>query len=85
MAISKEDLHQLIDQLDQQDQKAAFDFLEFLVQRSKKKPEAWEKIDKAESDDVPLTADELEQLNSKEGYISGKDIKREFGLQVDLP
>ncbi|WP_066367164.1 XRE family transcriptional regulator [Neobacillus fumarioli] len=85
MAIRKEELYRLIDRLDQQDQKAAFDFLEFLVQRSKKKSKGWERIDMDVPDDEPLSEEELEQLNSKEGYVSGEDVKREFGLQVDLP
>lgn len=85
MAIRKEELYRLVDRLDQQDQKAAFDFLDFLVERSRKKPEAWEKIDRAEPDNEPLSKQELEQLNSEEGYASGEDGKREFGLQVDLP
>ena len=85
MAIRKEELYRLIDRLDQQDQKAAFDFLEFLVQRSKRKSKDWEKIDMADPDHEPLSEQELEQLNSKEGYVSGEDAKLEFGLQVDLP
>jgi hypothetical protein len=85
MAIRKEELYLLIDRLDLQDQKAAFDFLEFLVQRSKRNSKDWEKIDMADPDQEPLSEQELEQLNSKEGYVSGEDAKREFGLQVDLP
>ncbi len=85
MAIRKEILYRLIDRLDREDEKAAYDFLEFLVQRSKKKPEVWEEIDNGEPDHHPLSKQELEQLNSEDGYISGEDGKREFGLQVDLP
>ncbi|MHA2896300.1 hypothetical protein [Bacillus cereus] len=85
MAIRKDELYQLIDRLDRQDEKAAFDFLEFLVQRSKKKPNDWEKIDMADRDHEPLSTQEIEQLNSEEGYVSGEDAKREFGLQIDLP
>lgn len=85
MAIRKEELYRLVDRLDKQDQKAAFDFLDFLVERSRKKPDAWEKFDKVEPDNEPLSKQELEQLNSEEGYVSGEDGKREFGLQVDLP
>ena len=84
MAICREELYRLIDRLDREDEKAAFDFLEFLVQRSKKKPQDWKKIDKAEPDHDPLSSQELEQLNSEEGYVSGED-GREFGLQVNLP
>ncbi|AJQ57919.1 TPA: hypothetical protein QCU24_002557 [Bacillus cereus] len=85
MAIRKDELYRLIDHLDQQDEKAAFDFLEFLVQRSRRKPKEWEKIDMADPDHEPLSTQELEQLNSEEGYVSGEDAKREFGLQIDLP
>jgi hypothetical protein len=85
MAINKEELYRLVDRLDKQDQKAAFDFLEFLVQRSKKKPKNWEGIDMADPDHEPLSKQELEQLNSKEGYVTGEEAKGEFGLQVDLP
>ncbi|MEK4418563.1 hypothetical protein [Bacillus sp. FSL K6-0268] len=85
MAIRKNELYQLIDRLNRQDEKAAFDFLEFLVQRSKKKPNDWEKIDIADPDHKPLSTQEVDQLNSDEGYVSGEDAKREFGLQIDLP
>lgn len=86
MAIRKDDLYRLVDNLDSEDKKAAFDFMQFLIERSKKeKPNSWQDIDQLESDDVPLTKEELEQLNSDEGFISGEDAKREFGLQVDLP
>ncbi|WP_420913748.1 hypothetical protein [Brevibacillus laterosporus] len=72
MAIRKEELYRLIDHLDQQDEKAAFDFLEFLVQRSKKKPKDWEKIDMVGPDHEPLSTQELEQLNSEEGMYQGR-------------
>lgn len=85
MTIQKDELYQLIDRLDRQDEKVAFDFFEFLVQRSKKKPNDWGKIDIADPDHEPLSKQELEQLNSEEGYVSGEDVKREFGLQIDLP
>ncbi|MGQ0515744.1 hypothetical protein ACT453_29930 [Bacillus sp. D-CC] len=57
MAIRKDELYQLIDRLDRQDEKAAFDFLEFLVQRSKKKPNDWGKIDIADPDHDDLSID----------------------------
>ncbi|WP_416150696.1 hypothetical protein ACM26V_06940 [Salipaludibacillus sp. HK11] len=86
MAIRKEDLYKMVESLSAEDKKAAFDFMEFLVERSKnKKPESWQKIDELESDNDPLTEEELKQLESKDGYFSGEDAKREFGLQVDLP
>lgn len=86
MAIRKEELYRMMESLSNEDKKAAFDFIEFLFERSKnKKPITWLEIDELENDSEPLTEEELEQLESKEGYISGEDAKREFGLQVDLP
>ncbi|SCB71556.1 hypothetical protein [Bacillus mycoides] len=39
----------------------------------------------ADLDHELLSKQKLELLNSDEGYVSGEDAKREFGLQVDLP
>lgn len=62
------------------------EFFYIKKERSKKeKPKSWKDIDELESDDEPLTEEEIEQLNSEEGFISGEDAKREFGLQIDLP
>ena len=71
MAIRKEDLYKMVESLNNEDMKTAFDFMQFLIERSKnKKPKSWQEID---------------QLESEEGNISGEGVKREFGLQVDLP
>ena len=86
MAIRKEDLYKMVESLNDEDKKAAFDFMEFLIERAKnQKPKSWKKIDELESDNEPLTKEEVKQLESEEGYITREDAKREFGLQVDLP
>ena len=86
LAIRREDLYKMVDSLSNEDKKAAFDFMEFLIERSKnKKPKSWQEIDDLESDNEPLTNEEMKQLKSEEGYISGEEAKRGFGLQVDLP
>ncbi|MTV50329.1 hypothetical protein GJ688_15265 [Heliobacillus mobilis] len=85
MAIQKEELYHLIERLQEQDRKTAFDFLQYLVVRSKGKQGGWNDIDKAEPDVEPITEEELRQMNSTEGFITGEEAKREFGLQVDLP
>ena len=36
MAIRKDDLYKLVDNLNSEDKKAAFDFMQFLVERSQK-------------------------------------------------
>jgi hypothetical protein len=85
MVVRKDDLHSLIERLQEPDQKTAFDFLQYLIERSERKPLGWEEIDRQEPDDEPLTEEELRQLKSDAGYVSGEEAKREFGLQIDLP
>lgn len=43
MAVRKEDLLRMIENLDNADKKAAFDFIQFLSERSKQKPQTWKK------------------------------------------
>lgn len=52
MALRKEDLHKLIDELSETDQKTAFDFLKFLINRSEKNPDFWESVESQE----PMTS-----------------------------
>jgi hypothetical protein len=85
MAIGKEDIYNLIEHLPDKDRKTAFDFLKYLVDRCAQKPVSWVEIDKAGTDDEPLTEEEIRQLKSDSGYVTGEEAKREFGLQVDLP
>lgn len=86
MAIRKEDLFKLVESLNNEDKKVAFDFMEFLIERSnKQKPESWKRIDELDSDREPLTKEESQQLEDEEGYVLGEDAKREYGLRVDLP
>lgn len=86
MAIRKEDLFRMVESLRNEDKKAAFDFMAFLIERSSNaKPESWKDIDALESDNEPLDNDEIEQLKNDEGYILGEDAKREYGLHIDLP
>jgi len=83
--IGKEDIHNLIERLPEDDQKTVYDFTQYLLNRSAEKPDYWKQIDQAAPDDEPLTEEELRQLNSNAGYVTGEDAKSEFGLQVDLP
>ncbi|RJX25370.1 MAG: hypothetical protein C4554_07415 [Dethiobacter sp.] len=55
MSTSKEDIYQLIEQLQENDQKTAYDFLYYLIERSKK-PAFWEIIDKSDPDEEPLSS-----------------------------
>lgn len=85
MVVRKEDIHNLVERLLEDDQKTVFDFMQYLLNRSTKTPDGWEQIDQADPDDEPLSEEELRQLNSDAGYVTGEEAKLEFGLQVDLP
>lgn len=85
MEVRKDDIHNLVDRLPENDQKTVFDFIQYLIDRSQGKPTGWAEIDQAEPDEEPLTEEELRQLKSDAGYVTGEEAKREFGLQADLP
>lgn len=80
VAIKKEKLYNMFESLDKNDKKTVYDFMQFLNERS-----YWKKIDESESDEEPLSKEELEQLKSREGFMTGEDAKREYNIQTDLP
>jgi len=45
MAIEKELLHEMIEKLSDSDKKTAFDFLQYLLERAKKKTTSWDEND----------------------------------------
>jgi len=85
MVVRKEDIHNLVERLPEDDQKTVFDFMQYLLNRTTKTPSDWEKIEQADPDDEPLSKEELRQLNSDSGFVTGEEAKCEFNLQVDLP
>ncbi|MED0675268.1 hypothetical protein ABEV55_14700 [Aneurinibacillus thermoaerophilus] len=83
MAVSKEDVIKLFELLPEDAKQSAFDYLQFLSIRYTRPN--WTEIDKMEPDTEPLTEEEIRQMKSDAGYVTGEEAKREFGLQVDLP
>lgn len=81
MSISKDDLFELVNILPEEAKQTAYDFLKSLTHT---RPD-WDEIMKMEPDDIPLSEEELRQLNSDAGFVTGEEAKHEFGLQVDLP
>ena len=82
MAINKEDVIELFEQLPEKEKQSAFDYMQYLSIRDR--PD-WNEIAQLDPDDIPLSDEELQQLNANEGFISGEEAKREFNLKVDLP
>jgi len=55
--------------------------VKFLYERNK--PESWTTIDQLKPDAEPLSKEEIEQLESQEGHMTGEDANREY--KTDLP
>ncbi|WP_297990942.1 hypothetical protein [Anoxybacillus sp.] len=85
MVVDKKVLHEMIEQLSESDQKSAYEFLLHLLQRAKKDHKWWDEMEEVSEEEALLTGEEKRQLQGDEGYVTGGDAKREFGLQVDLP
>lgn len=82
MAISNEDLIRLFERLPENTKRSAFDYIQYLSVQER--PD-WNEIKQLDPDDTPLSEEEMQQLNSDEGFITGEGAKREFNLKVDLP
>lgn len=82
MSINKEDVINLFEKLPENAKQSAFDYMQYLSIRDR--PD-WNEIARLDPDDVPLSDEELQQLNANEGFITGEEAKREYNLKVDLP
>ena len=84
MSVDKRELHELVEQLTESDWTTVYDFMQFLLERNGRGL-TWEEIEKLQPDNEPLSEEVLRQLHSADEYITGREAKHEFGLQVDLP
>ncbi|GAC90665.1 XRE family transcriptional regulator [Anoxybacillus flavithermus NBRC 109594] len=85
MAVDKKVLHGMIEQLSESDRQLAYGFLLHLLQRAKGHHQWWDELEEVSEEEALLTEQEKRQLQGDEGYVTGGDAKREFGLQIDLP
>ncbi|WP_461201596.1 hypothetical protein [Anoxybacillus sp. TBDG-1] len=85
MVVDKKLLHEMIEQLRESDQQSAYEFLLHLLQKAKKDHKWWGEMEEVSEEEALLTEEEKRQLQGDEGYVTGGDAKREFGLQIDLP
>lgn len=76
VSIRKKELQQMFDRLEDRDKKTVYDFMRFLLEH----PNPYHEIDKREPDDIPLSAEEKEQMSGKRNFVSLEDAKRELGL-----
>ncbi len=77
LAKNKEELYLLVDKLPEADTKSAYDYLLFLINRSRR---TWEDIVKHAPDEEPLDEEELRQLNSPDEYISFEEAIDKYGI-----
>lgn len=80
MGIPKDKLNYMFQQLPSNYQDNVLDYMEFLLEKASKNH--WDNIPEI---DEPLNDEEKQLLNDDSGYVTGKEAKSEFRLQVDLP
>jgi hypothetical protein len=80
VSITNDDLFKLVNILPEEAKQAAYDFLKSLTYT---RPD-WDEIEEMEPDDIPLSAEELRQLNSDAGFVSWEDAMRELNLPTNL-
>ena len=63
MSITKEELHKMIEHLNDDDRASAYEFLYFLLSRTNRRL-SWEEIDKLPPDTEPLSKEEKRQIDT---------------------
>lgn len=82
MAIDKNKVMQIFDQLTESAQQSALDFMQYLS--AKQNQPDWDDIAKLEPDAVPLSEEEERQLNSESGFMSWEEAMNELNLPTDI-
>lgn len=82
MAISNDDLFELVQILPEESKKSAYDFLKFLTIRPKR-PD-WNDINQMEPDEIPLSEEEERQLRNNTEFVSWEDAMHELNLPIDI-
>jgi hypothetical protein len=80
MGIPKDKLNRIFQQLPPNYQDNVLDYMEFLLQKVTK--DQWDNIQEI---DEPLSEEEKQSIEDDSGYLSSKEAKSEFRLQIDLP
>jgi hypothetical protein len=81
MAINKEAVIRLFEQLPETAQQSALDYLQFLSKQHSRLD--WNDIAKLDPDDEPLSDEETKQLDSKLGFMSWEEAMNELDLPTD--
>lgn len=81
MAIKKEDVLTIFEQLPETARQSAYDYLQYLFIKHKRLD--WNEIANLEADEVPLSEEEERQLSSNSGFISWEEAMNELDLPTD--
>ena len=81
MAIDKNKVIQLFDQLPESAQQSVYDFIQFLYVRQVQ-PD-WDDIVKLEPDSIPLSEEEKRQLVGESDFMSWEEAMHELQLPTD--
>ena len=79
MNVTKKKLNEMIDRLGHDERHAAYEFISFLIHKSKRRL-TWEEIDQLEPDNNILTEEEKHQLNQAGDYIALEEAIDEYEL-----
>ena len=79
MSITKEELHKMIEQLSEDEWYSAYEYMYFLIYRSRRRL-SWEDIDRLASDAEELSSDEKIQFEAPEEYIALDKAIDEYDL-----
>lgn len=82
MAVNKDEVLKIFEQLPENAQQSAYDYLQYLSTRHTR-PD-WDAIAKLDPDDVPLSEEEQHQLNSNSGFVSWEEAMNELNLPTDI-
>ncbi len=81
MAISKDELVEMVKKLPQSADESAYDYLRYLT-LSHARPN-WDEIKDLEPDEIPLSEEEKRQLNETSEFVSWEEAMNELDLPID--
>lgn len=81
MAVDKNKVLQVFDQLTESAQQSVFDFMQYLS--AKQYELDWSDIAKLEPDTASFSEEEKRQLNSESGFMSWEEAMNELNLPTD--
>ncbi|QCT01576.1 hypothetical protein E6C60_0855 [Paenibacillus algicola] len=82
MAVDKDKILQMFEQLTESSQQSAFDFMQYLAEKQNQLD--WDDLAGLEPDAASLSQEEERQLNSEAGFVSWEDAMDELNLPTDI-